>query len=519
MDSNEDIFNSSNRERNIVRASMLGTGSQIVRILISFAVRTVFLAVLSEDYLGITGLFTNVLQVLNLAELGITTAIAFRFYAPVNDRDIRQVGRLVNFYKRIYRLIALFILTAGLAICPFVKWMIKDGSEIPADVNLYVVYLLFLAETLSSYIFVYKQTLLSADQRNDLVALCQTGAQALTAVVQIVLLLTLHNYTLYLGLGIFTTIGVNFLVSLWITRKYRPVFEVAEQLSREEQHQIYSDTAACMLHKVGATVLTSTDNIVLTKMISLAATGLYSNYAMICTNLQVVSSQLLGNFVSSIGNAKLNLSTEEHYRMYRKMLFLNRCYTCLTTVCLYTLVDDFIVLWLGEHFRLDPFTVVCLAAQYYLHVNRITNGSYINAGGWFVKDKIRPIIEAVLNLGISIWLAAKIGIAGVFLGTILSNLATVAWREPRILFRLEFKKSQLPYWLEAAAFAALTLFLCAGIRFLKIASGIVIGSFLLWILEAVLTAAACCILLTLAFGRTESFCFMTDKLRGLLFRT
>lgn len=511
----EDIFNHTEREKNIVRSSLIGAISHVAQLIPTFVGRTIFLWVLTEEYLGITGLFTNLLLVLSLADLGIATAITFRFYEPVSRQDIVQIGKLMNFFKSVYTGIVIVLLTVGLAVTPFVKFMVNDVREIPADVNLHVVYLLFLADTVASYLFVYKQTLLAVDQRNDIVSLCQTGCVYAAAAAKIAVLLITRNYTAYLLSGIAMTILINYAVSLWVTRKYRPVFAVKEQLTEQEKWQIFSDTGACLLHKVGTTVLSGTDNLVLTKMIGLAATGLYSNYSIITANLTAVLAKLFGNYVSSIGNAKVKLEKGEHYSMYRKLRFLDWFMTSVSAVCLYVLLNDFISIWLGDHFLLDRFTVACLVAQYFLAVARVTNESYINACGLFVKDKPRPIIEAIMNLVISVPLAKYIGIAGVFLGTIISHSLTVGWREPYILYRYEFQRGQGGYWAEFITFILITGGLCFGIDELKIFFRLDINNWLLWLAEAVITALASTAVLSLVFWRKEGFRFLLQNAAAL----
>ena len=311
-----EVFNTQSRKKNVMQSSFWGGFANIIKILLGFVNRSVFIYILSVDYLGINGLFTNILSVLSLAELGVTTAIVYRFYEPISKGDIVRVGRLMNFLKKVYNTIALVMAISGMLVLPFIKFLINSQSQIPGDINLHVIYLLFLFQSATSYLFVYKQSILSADQKNYLISVFQVGNSVLLCLLQIVVLLIWRNYTLSLALNICTGLLYNYVVSLWVTKKYSPVFEVKETLSKEEQKIIFEDTKATMYHKVGSTVLNSTDNIVITKMISLTATGLYSNYSMIFICLKRLLCQVLGTFVSSIGNAKNDLEKDEYYNIF-----------------------------------------------------------------------------------------------------------------------------------------------------------------------------------------------------------
>ena len=158
------VFNQASRTKNAMKTSAAGVAVNLIKILLGFGYRSLFLTILSETYLGINGLFTSILQVLSLAELGISTAIVYRFYEPISRDDVSRVGMLMNFFRRVYAAIAGIILALGLAVMPFLHLLIRSSAEVPPDVNLYVVYLLFLGNTLSSYLFTYKLTLWTADQ-------------------------------------------------------------------------------------------------------------------------------------------------------------------------------------------------------------------------------------------------------------------------------------------------------------------------------------------------------------------
>lgn len=510
-------FNTNNRTSNSVKTSLWGVVRSVLDILLGFVYRTIFIKLLSAEYLGLNGLFSNILQVLSLAELGITTAIVYRFYKPISNGDYLQVGKLMNYLKKVYRYIAVFILVMGSSLTPFLDFFIKDSGSVPADVNIYYIYILFLLNTVSSYLFVYKQTIVSADQRGYIAAIVGVLTSVIRYSIQTAILFVLKDYSVTLFTGVTITIISNIIFSSWTARKYKDVFSVKEDLSKESQKEIINDTKAVMFHKVGATVKFSTDSIILSKFVSLISTGIYSNYSMIINGLQSIMGQLLGTFVSSIGNAHVKLSKEENYAIYNKLLFIDLWLSSVIGVCSYLLIDDFIILWIGRDYLFDKFTLIMLCLQFYIFISRQINISYTNGCGLFLRDRYRPIIEVILNLVISIAGVKLWGIVGVFMGTVVSNVLTVFWREPIILYKEEFKKPVIYYWKTYAQFFLYSVVLCTVGDLVK-TKFIVINAFVFLFLEAVICFVITNLLLFLIYRKTEEFSYMKQLCLRMLFR-
>ena len=480
----------------------------IVKILLGFGYRTIFVYFLVAEYLGLNGLFSNILTILSLAELGITTSIVYRFYKPISENDVHYVGMLMNFFKRVYSIIALVVTGVGLALLPFLPLLINETDTVPSDINLHVVYLLFLANTVSSYIFSYKLTLLTADQKNYVFSVIDLIINLSKYAIQIAILIITRNYTITLASGIVVVLLINFIASLWTTKQYSDVFRVKEMLPKEEQSKILKDTRACLYHKVGYTVLTGTDNAVLTKMVNLASTGLYSNYAMVLTYIQSFLTQILGNFTASVGNAIQQMKEEEYYKLFRKMTFLCLWISSVVITCTYIAINDFICIWLGDKFLLDEITTVVLCIQLYLTITRITNSAFINAGGLFVKDRIRPLIEAVINLGVSILLTYYFGIVGVFAGTIISCLLTIFWRDPYLLYKYSFKRSVFDYWGLYALFTLITFAVTFGLAYLKHVIALPRGNIILLLVECIVSFIVINAVLLLMLHKKEEYKYL-----------
>ena len=429
-----------------MKASVLGVANQLLKIIFEFVYRTVFLLILSKEYLGLNGLFTNILSVLSLAELGIGTAIVYRMYKPIREEDIDTVAAIMDFYKKVYRIISVVVLGIGLLMMPFLHFFIKDASEIPADVNLYFIYALYLFQSVSSYLFVYKQSLLSADQRGDLVSLFAIILNVVRYAVQILVLFATHNFTLVLGVGIFSQIIVNFSISLYVSKRYHEVFSCHVPLEKNLQKAILHDTKIMLCHKIGTTIVFATDNLLLSMFIGVGVLGIYSNYSLIIVAVNGLITQLLSTFVSSIGQLCLSDDLEHQRKIYYNLLFANFWISSFCAISLFVLMNPFISVWQGNDMLLAQSVVLTLCISSFLNNNRSITGAFINATGLFARDFWRPLLEAGINLVASVLLVNLLGIIGIFLGTIISNVCTIFWREPYLLLHNVLKQNMFRYW-------------------------------------------------------------------------
>lgn len=451
------MFNENSKLKNILLSSAFGVVEQFFVYFLAFVYRTVFLFVLSKNYLGISGLFTNILQVFSLAELGIGSVISYRMYEPIKKCDKDKCSALLNFYRRVYSALAGIILLLGGIFYPFLPCIIADSNEIPSDINLGVIYWLFVIQSASSYICIYMQSLLSADQKNYVISFMNTLYNILSNILKIVVLVISKDYTFSLFVGIIANVLYNVLFSKYIKKEYKFLIDKTKKLDREEKKGIYQDTAALMCHKIGYVILNSTDSIILSKYIGVNVLGIYSNYSMISTAIDAVLNKLLGSFVSTIGNISLDSDEEKKYDIYKKLKFCNMWLASLCSVCFGVLINPFICLWLDESYLLDIWVVIILSTNMFLNSSRIINNVYVNANGLFVKDRIRPLVQSIINIVVSIVMVIKFGIGGVFVGTIVSCLGTCWWREPVILYRYAFQKGVSEYFKDYLKWMFLTI--------------------------------------------------------------
>ncbi len=425
---------------------IFGLGGQIFNLLMNFINRTIFIHIMGVEYLGVNGLFSNILSVLSLAELGVGSAIIYHMYHPLSTNDNEKIKSLMYIYKTTYKYIGIFIAIIGLCSTPCLGYIIKDNPNIE-NLNLSLVYLLFLMNSVSSYFYIYKASLITADQKNYIVVLNQQKFIFLQSILQCVFLLTFKNYYLYLIVQILITICMNIAISRKANKLYPFILDKnIEKLSKNESKLIFRHVRAAFSHKFGGVVVNSTDNILISSFIGVLWVGIYSNYLMLINIVNSLISQFFTAITASVGNLATTDDKEKCYNVYHKILFLNFWIYGMCTICLLFLLNPFINMWLGEKYTLDFSIVLVLVINFYISGMRQSTITYNSTLGLFWHDRYKPWFEASINLVASIYILKKYGLIGVFLGTTISTIFTSLWIEPFILYKHGFNKNVLDYF-------------------------------------------------------------------------
>ena len=413
--------------------------NNIVLNLLRFISRIIFVKVLSDVYLGVNGLLSNVLGILALAELGVGTAISYSLYKPLADGNTEECKSLMKFYKIAYRVIALVVLILGLILLPFLPWFMKDTSGIE---NLNIIYLIFLANMVIGYLFSYKRTLITADQKNYKITPILILSNVFMTVFQIVILLVFKNYILYLLVQTLFVFIENFAVNRYITKEYPYLREIngAKSLDKGELKEIKTNIKALMFHKVGNYVLTATDNIVISKFIGIVVVGIYSNYVLIHSAISSFIYVFVSNVTASFGNLIAEGDEKKRFEVFSEMDFITYCLYGVSTICLLFTFNPFIEFVFGSKFVLPFIVVLLIMINYYLVGLNQVPIIVQSAAGVYKYDKYVPMIEAFVNLTLSVILAQFLGISGVLIGTLVSYLLPLIIK-PFVVFKyVLFKK-------------------------------------------------------------------------------
>jgi O-antigen/teichoic acid export membrane protein len=497
------------RVKNSLLNMFFGITGQIISAFMGFIVRTVFVYTLGIEYLGINGLFTSILIMLSLANLGFDTTMIYSLYKPLAENNTYKIQALLNLYKKAYRIIGLVVLVIGMALLPVLPYIINGETKID---NIEVIYLLFLSNSVLSYYLVYKQSIIIADQKQHIISKIHIFFVFFSNILQIFVLLYLGSYIATLAIQIFCRAIEN----LYIARKANKVYPFLRKknqskLSTEERKEFFENLYSQMLYKFSGVVINGTDSIIISVLISVASVGIYSNYLLIISTLTAFVSYLFYSITASVGNLIVKGNAEKKYLIFRVLNFSNFWIYGICAISLWNLINPFITLWLGNQYVFDKFIVFTIILNFFTAGMQNASTTFRETSGLFKKGKYRPVYAALINLIASILLAKVLGIAGVFLGTVISRISTYFWYDPYVIFKHVFNKPVKLYFLRYLWFVFLVAGSAGSIQliglFVKTGSNIKLS---IIALMCVLIPNSIFILL---FKRTEEFEYLWNILK------
>jgi len=500
------------RTENSIINSAMSIVTQVLTVVLNFAVKTVFIKMLNDEYLGVNGLFTNIITMLSLADLGIGIAIPYSLYKPLAKKDEHKINVLMNFYKKVYTIIGIAVLLIGLSLTPFLGLIIKD---IPKNVpHLSLIYILFVIHSASSYFFVYKKFLIDSDQKGYITSRIIFTFSTLLSIIQIILLVTTKNYILFLLSSIILVIIQNIYISSKANKLYPFIKnKTDEKLEKEDMEGIKKNVSSLFIYKVGTVIMNGTDNIIISKFIGLIIVGFYSNYVLIINSITTVLNQIFNAITSSIGNLVVTTNKKRSKEVYDNLNFANFWFYALFGVCIIVLINPFINIWIGKKYVMGFSIVFLLVLNFYvLGMQSVTN-SFRNAYGLFWIAKYRPIIMVIINIVISVVLVQFIGIEGVLIGTLVSRLVTTAWLDPYIVHKYGFEISPKSYYIDYLKY--LVIFIAISIILNYFVSMITINNIFILILIAILVVISVNVILVLLFFKTSEFNYFYDKIKKI----
>lgn len=431
------------RTNNSIRNYSMNAISQVTSILLSFIGRTFFIKFLGIEYLGVNGLFSNILSLLSLAELGVGTAITYMMYKPIAEDDKVKIAAYNNLFRLIYNSIGAFILVAGLCFTPFIYNLIKDKPNISE--NLYIIYVLYLLNSSVSYFFTYKRSLLIAYQKEYVNSKNIVIFAIIKEAVLISLLYFYANFYIYLIAQIIITVSSNFAISYKTNTLFPDIIKTKPQkVAKEEIKIIIKNTMAMVCHKIGSVVVSGTGNIFVSYFVGIATVGIYSNYVLLTNCSRQVIGQGINSLTASFGNLVATSNNEEVYRIYRRIYFINFLLAYAISLFFLALVNPFVTLWIGSDYILEKNCILIIAVNsIFFYQLRIPSQIVINTYGLFWQIKWKSIIEAIINLICSLLLTAWLGfgILGILLAALISNVFTSLWWEPYVAFKNGMKIS------------------------------------------------------------------------------
>lgn len=481
---------------------LTGVGGYFLNTVLGFVCRMVFVRCLSADYLGVNGLFTNILTMLSLAELGVGSAIVYALYKPLAENDEEKIASLMKLYSKAYRMIGMVIAAVGLALMPFLDLIIQEQPNISESI--YLLYIINLFNTASSYFFSYRSSLLIAAQRNYIVSGISYAVAILQSIFQMVFLLKFRNYLGYLLIQSAGTLIFNIIVSS-VAGKMFPFIRKknVRPLPKDEQKTLFSNIRDLMVYKVSGLLVNSTDNILITFFNGLVTTGIASNYTLLVNTLNSLLSQVFNGLTASIGNHNATESTEKRYQLFSFLNMMNFWIFGWAALGIIFCSSDLVQLCFGKEYVLSNDIPLILAINFYTSGVTNTVGTYKHTLGLFHYGRFIQLFTGLLNIILSIILGNEWGLSGILAATVIARGCTHLWYTPFVVYRYGFKKKVRDYWGKYAKYTSLHLLAaCVTALLFKFVSGT-------FIVQVVLKIVICSVVVNGVFAlclhRTQEF--------------
>ena len=447
----------------------------IVTIIIGFIAQKIFINILGIEYLGVNGLFSNILSMLAIIELGLGSAIVFHLYKPIADNNKEEIKSLIDYYKKAYRIIAVIVAVIGLSLIFFLD---KIVGEVHINENITYLYLLCLVDVVASYLLTYKRSILYASQKTYIVNIIHIFYLVFLNFFQLFLLYKTHNYSLYLWIKIIFRIIENLIITYVANRMYPFLKEKnIRKLNNGIKSNILSKIKGLLFHKIGSFIVLGTDNIIISVFLGVKYVGLYDNYYLILNKTQGLFSQIFSSITASVGNLLIENNTSKSYIIYKTFLLINSWMFMLVSSIILCIIQPFITLWIGQEYILPFSVLIVLIINFYIQGLRITSLTFKNAAGIFYEDRFMPIIEALINIIVSIILVKIYGLKGVFLGTISSTIILFLYGYYKYAYKNIFKRNYYQYLKDYIPFIILPFI--SGITSFFVSSSLILNNIIL----------------------------------------
>lgn len=431
------------RTKNATRNIATGFALKLYQMIGPFILRTVIIRILGMEYIGLNSLFISVIQVLNLAELGVGSAMVYSMYRPITEDNRTEICALMRLYRIYYRIIGSVILILGVVITPAIPKLIS--GDVPDGMNIYILYLLNLGATVLSYwLFAYKNCLLVAHQRNDVidkVTICTTTAQY---IFQIAVLLVFKNYYLYVVAALLCQALLNISTAFVVDRMY-PSYHPKGDLDKGIVRQINGRIKDLFTSKLGEVIVNSADTIIISAYLGLTMLAIYNNYYYVLTAIMGFVTLIFKASTAGIGNSLIVETENKNYQDLSKFTFIVVWIGCFCSCCLLCLYQPFMKLWVGNDYLLTFGCVVCFCVYFYVRVVNQVLIVYKDAAGMWHEDRFRPLCTALTNLALNVISVNYLGIYGVLLSTVVSTLVVGMPWVIKNLFTVVFHKNLLKY--------------------------------------------------------------------------
>ncbi len=501
------------RSKKAFRNVATGLLDKFVLLLLAFATRTIFIRLLGAEYTGVSSLYTNILSVLSLAELGLGNVLMFYLYSSLKKGNEVEISQLVQEFKKIYNIIIVAILFVGLLLIPFLHYIVN--SSLDSD-ELIVYYVLYLINSVASYFVVYRTTVLSADQNSYITNICSTVSTIVMYILQLAYLFVCRDFFGYLVIQVLCTIAKNLVLNHIACKKY-PYLRKKPKNKTEviDKHELFGNIKATFLFKVSDTILDQTDNIIISIIFGTLFVGYYSNYYLIISYLVNIAGIIVNGLLASYGNLNTEQDEGKSYKMLNVSMLVFSLFGTFCSTCYLCLIQDFVPIWIGEEYVMNYDLVFAVVIVFYLRMVTNTVWIYRSTMGLFREVQYVNVIAAVLNVVLSVLLGMWLGVAGVIVATAVSRLVTSFWYEGKVVF----KKLGVPvskYYLRQLRdlIVAIIIVGCA----FGLCSMVTLTGILGMIAKLLICLAITVVVELIANGKTEEFRMLIERAKTVVKR-
>lgn len=489
-------------------------GSYFVSTIFTFITQMFIVKILGVEYSGVNGLFTNILTMLSVAELGIGTTIIFKLYEPLANNDVESIKSWMHFYKICYRIVAIAVLCIGIVIIPIVPTVVGEVS-IVEDIRL--LYVISLLDTVFSYTMTYKRSLIYADQKNYVINSVHIGYTLFMNITQIIVLIMFKNYVYFLIIKLIYRLLENIILNIYADKNYPYINDKFVEISKEEKKDVLDRVKAMFLQKISYVVNKGIDSVIITMSLGIVSAGYYSSYTIIVNALTAIIFQIVSSLTASVGNLLTEKNKEKNYSVYKRINMFDSFLTGIGICGFLAIIDDFITIWIGQEYILSVAITISFAIYIYSDSIRRTMTLFKDSAGICKEDKNCYIVMALINVLLSIILCNFIGMSGVILGTAISYLYLIIYSYPKYVFKPLFSKNVMAYYMENLKFF-LFILISAVLSFF-IGSELQIGNIVLAILvKGFASVIVASLVFVVMFFRTSEFKYYLNNAKKILLK-
>lgn len=445
------------KKKVVIKNSSMSFISQIITIPFTFITRSLFIKYIGIELLGLNNTFASIFTTLSLAELGFQTAIVFNLYKPLHDKNFEEVNSIINILKIIYRCVGVFFIVATLLTIPLLKYIVT-GIDIT-----YITYIYFVIQAFAfvcTYFWAYKRTLLYVDQKEYISKIWDLIFSIIFNLLQCLAIVYFKSYMGYLILKVLQTYSSNIVVHFYCSVHYSYLKNT--KIDYQRLKQLLLDVKNIFASRIASFVYNSTDNLVISSFVSTVSVGYFTNYTMIMTCLKALTKSMFSPIVPILGNFLLD---ENDGQKREDIFFLNTfvryLIASIIVIPTFILIDDFIFWWIGKNMLLNNHIVFLICIDFYIHLVHSSTMDFINSAGLFKTDKYIEVLGALCNITISLILVNYIGITGVLVGTVISQL--IFWIGRSIIVYKQCLnlgyKSYIIYWTKNISYILVTIIL------------------------------------------------------------